>query len=378
MEDQNLPNETNKESVAGEVVQPENDSVNTPVTPSPSPDQQIPTESAAQTQPAQPATQAPSEQTSSAQATLPMQPPVPEPQYAPPAQQPIQNPASYAPPVQNISPTPALVLGILAIVFSGIPIAGIVLGILAIVQAGKYFRAGGTEGTAKGGKICGIIGICFSVIMIIVTCIFVVIGVMAIDEYDSRSQTSTITSSPSAGTSSSVDADEQAVFDVVNPYLDQIKNKDPQMVARIAKIMEDSFNEAMADSDLDTTLQGCGVDPNQLALLMIEGFDYSEDYVYDDDDEAEANYDITVRSISDVAYEFYEQVMDLARSSSAGSMTLDEAYTLIGEKLINAVESTPAEETAYYFDVDVKLVNGNWVMDEESFNDELDYFFALY
>lgn len=298
-----------------------------------------------------------------------------EPVAAPvaPAAQPAYQ-APVAAPVAAPSPTPALILGILAIVLCWIPIVGIVLGIVAIVQAGKYFNAGGTESSAKGGKICGIIGIALSAIMIVMNAVMMFIGLAAIDElsnYDTSGRNIAIESSAST----SVDAEDQEVYDAVDPYLDQIKNKDPQMVSTIANLMESSFDEAMGEYDLGITLRGCGVDPTELATAMIDGFDYTPDYVFGSGDEAEANYDVNVRSLADILDALYDELIEMNSEVYSGDMTEQEVYAKVGTALMNAVKNTDPDES--YFDVDVEMKNGKWQLDLDSWQDELEYFFSF-
>lgn len=80
--------------------------------------------------------------------------------------------SSAMPPQQsNGKAVGALVCGICAIVFSGTVIIGVVLGIIAIVLAGSALKEG-TDGKAKAGRICGIIGLALSVVTLIVSLIF--------------------------------------------------------------------------------------------------------------------------------------------------------------------------------------------------------------
>lgn len=341
---------------------------NTGAYPPPSPAQpqtSTPVENAAAVPDAQPAPPAPG--TQPAQPVPPASPAQPVPPAAPAG--------SYVAPTP--SPTPALVLGILAIVFCWIPIVGIILGIIAIVQAGKYFKAGGTEGSAKGGKICGIIGIVLSGIMIIVNCITMFIGLSvldSLDNYDTSGRNIVVETQSSA--SADIDAEDQEIFDAVDPYLDQLKNKDPQMVSTIANLMESSFDEIMHDYDIDITLQGCGVDPTELADAMLDDFDYTPDYALNSGDEAEADYDVMVKSAADILTNFYDELVKVITETSEGSLTDQEAYSKIGTALMNAVHNTEADES--YFDVDVNHVDGKWQIDLDSWQDELVYFFSLY
>ncbi len=309
------------------------------------------------------------------EATIPVSEPAPAPaQPTDPAAQPVYQ-APVSAPVAPPSPTPALVLGILAIVLCWIPIVGIALGIIAIVQAGKYFNAGGTENSAKGGKICGIIGIALSAIMIVMNAVLMFIGLAAIDELDNYSTPNRNAAIESSASSSYADGEDQAVFDAVDPYLDQLKNKDPQMVTTIANLMETSFDDAMEEYELGITLAACGVDPTELASAMIDGFDYSPDYVFGSGDEAEANYDVNVRSLALILDALYDELIEMRSDINSGDMSEQEVYTQIGTALMNAVKNTEPDES--YFDVDVESVDGKWQLDLDSWQDELEYFFSF-
>lgn len=297
-----------------------------------------------------------------------------ESQYAttPTSTQPV--PAGQPMPVAPVSATPALVCGILAIVFCGIPIVGIILGIIAIMQAGKYFKAGGTEGTAKGGKICGIIGIVLSGLMIIFSCVLVFIGLSELQNYDNAPTSTNVSSSALDDHEPASSEDEQAIYAAVDPYLDQIKNKDPEMVATIASMMEQELNDSL--EDLDITLADCGIDPQQMALAMMEGFDYEPYYASVEGATAEANYMVTVRDNSEISQAFYDNIVELFSNVEAGSMTEAEIYQTIGQELMATIQAAePTDENLW--DVDLSDASGSWILDTESWDDELDHFFVL-
>lgn len=66
------------------------------------------------------------------------------------------------------TPTIALVLGICSIVFSALTPIGMALGVAAIVVGGRYLKQTGTAGgKARGGKVCGIVGIVLSVLLLV-------------------------------------------------------------------------------------------------------------------------------------------------------------------------------------------------------------------
>lgn len=344
---------------------------------------------AAPTQPTEPVTAQPAVEPTQAMpaATQPAAPqqgvPQGAPQGAPVNPGMPQQPAAYPPPANAYQQPPkatgALVCGILAIVFCWMPIVGIILGIVAIVQAGKYIKAGGIDGSGKAGKICGIVGIVLSGIMIVINCILVFLAVQALDDYDTTTIVETYSSTP-ASSSSSYSAisdaspeDEAAVYAVVDPELAKIKNQDPAMIASIAKVMEDSLNDILDVEDI--SLADLQVDPTALATAMTKGFEYEQYYVDASGDEAEANYHVTCKDMSSVMSEFYDQLMELVSGDVSQYGSTEAAYAAIGQALMSSVDATPLSE-GELFDVELNKVGGNWVIDQDSWDDEMEYFFG--
>ncbi len=362
---------------------------------------QTPVEPAAQEVPA-----APTPAAASADTSTPADAPAPAPgqetpQAAPAAPAPTSYEASYgaapAPTAQpaaapaptaaapypgtaqtgSVSPTPALVCGILAIVLSGLPIAGIALGIVAIVLAGRYYNAGGTEGTAKGGKICGIIGIVLSVIMIIVATALVVIGMNELKNTDvTAGRSASISTTERSTAPAPVDEEDQPLYDAADPSMQQIADLDPAMVASVADVMQISFDEAMASGEWDITLASCGVDPQEMARAMMEGFTYEPYYASADDGTAKVTYKVTVRSIFDVGDDLFDEMSDILTGVNAGITTEEEAAPLIGEALMAAIQDNEPEGDNIW---DIELVQSGdaWVIDQASWDEEMDYFFAF-
>lgn len=111
-------------------------------------------------------------------ANSPVPPPLPPPIAAGPLQAPASNGMAIA----------AMVLGIASCVLFcfcwGIP--SMICGVLAIVLAGQAERELALRGgspreaavQAKTGRICGIIGLCLAVVMLLLGIVFVAIGVM--------------------------------------------------------------------------------------------------------------------------------------------------------------------------------------------------------
>lgn len=284
-------------------------------------------------------------------------------------------------PAGQPSPTGALVCGILAIVFCFIPIVGIVLGIVAIVLAGKYFKAGGTQGHGKAGRICGIVGLVLSIIMIIVNSILVFTALSAFDEADvdvydlyATTQSSAAVSSSASGSNTPQGALDTELYAVVDPELDKIKSADPAMVATIAAIVEESLNSELASEDL--SLAQLKVDPTELAKAMIQGFDYEYDFTDIDGIEGEAWYTVTCKDTYSIATEFEAQISTLLSGDVSQYSTMEAAYEAIGKALMDAVNSTTPSDDSMV-DYDLTKQGDKWVLDPESWTDELDYLFAF-
>lgn len=67
----------------------------------------------------------------------------------------------------------ALAFGILSLVFGCIPFIGIITSILGLYLGTQYKKNGGEKlrSKATAGKVCAIIGLCFSLTLIVITII---------------------------------------------------------------------------------------------------------------------------------------------------------------------------------------------------------------
>ena len=110
------------------------------------------------------------------------------PQTPPPAQQPPaqQAPAPQAstsskkgkkvtnvPPATSGQATVVFICGLLSIVFALVPPIGIILGWVSMRVSKKYIQGGGTASRADSGRIFGIVGFVFSLVMLFVMIIFI-------------------------------------------------------------------------------------------------------------------------------------------------------------------------------------------------------------
>ncbi|WP_172135638.1 hypothetical protein [Adlercreutzia sp. ZJ473] len=301
----------------------------------------------------------------------------------PPYGQPPAGPQPYGQPYPGAAApasagkaTGALVCGILAILLASSVVPSIILGIVAIVLAGSYLKSGGTAGTAKAGRICGVLGIVFSVIAVVSYFAFfgMAVSQMAADEIGSGSglvSSSEASSDDVAG--SDYTEDEKAAIDLVSAELEKIKTGDEAMLASIAAIVQEDFVEGTG-----LTMAQCGIDPMEYARAMTQGFDYEVSmYVVDRSSEGFVAFDVTCRDVFDVLNRFNALLSDFKASGEASSMTQEQGYARIGELFMQAVNEADMEQDGY-FSVDVEYKNGKWVMDQDEWEDELDYFFGLY
>lgn len=287
------------------------------------------------------------------------------------------------------SPTPALVCGILAIVMCFVPFIGIIsgigLGVAAIILATRYIRSGGTQGTAKAGRICGIVGIVIAGILIILNIIAVVGAFMTIGTYGSMmnnlAETPAISSSSSASSSSSssygelTESQEEEATEAASAALQKIKDQDPKTMQQIADMLEDSFDEAASWSAYDITMRNLGLDPMVVAQKLTAGFEYEPFYTgtgYEGD--ASASFDVTYRNLYDVMNDFETLVDDLDTSTIT---TDEEAYKKMGELLLQAIDEVELDDSGFFI-VELDDKNGTWTVIEDEWEDELEEFFSFY
>lgn len=340
-------------------------------------------------QPAQPASPETPPQTpmpTQPQPAAPVPPPAPGAKpvstYGQPAapygqpQVPGQQPAGYyqpAAPQTSGKAIGALVCGILAILFSALPLIGIVLGVVAIVLASKAVKESGKDGKTTGGKVCGILGIVFSVLAFI---LYLVLGLgiaafIASDpdlvEYSNTS--TTMPSSPSVP-SSEGEADIEAA---AAAELDKLKNKDAAVVQKLAT----ELDEGLADS-AGYSLSDLGVDPKAFAEWMLVDLDYQLDGAFDNGDGTATAYaDVTLRDSLAFATTFMQDAQAAIDAGEMDGMDEAAAKAKLGELYAAAMEKSTGMTTDYV-SFDLVKTGDTWQVEEGSLSDELDYLFGLY
>ena len=332
---------------------------------------------------------APAQPAQPGQPQQPVQPNQPQQPYGQQPPQPTQpmgyNQGAYPPPpvppayAQKSSGKAigALVCGILAILFSWLPLLGIILGIVAIVLASKAVKQFGRDGKATGGKICGIVGLVFSILGFIFWG-FVSCAVLAAAPYadSGYSEIDEVISSDDSGAvaTDELSAAEQQATDAGVAELEKLATQDESMVQYLAADLDEGFTEAMDMSHADL-----GIDPADLARWMLTDFSYTTDgvYVYEEDGEGTMYADLEIRDSYAFMLNFYDKVNALNSSEEIKTMTEDDAKARIGELYYEAMDET-TDMTTYYASIDLVKEGDQWVVDQDSWEEELDYMFGIY
>ena len=271
----------------------------------------------------------------------------------------------------------ALICGILAILFSWLPLLGIILGIVAIVLASKSAKQFGRDGKATGGKVCGIIGIVFAVLGFIFWGMVSCAVISSMDDYADTGYSeldAVIDSGDSGSVSTDLTEAEQQAEAAATAELDKLVNQDEATVQYLASELDEGFTEAMDVSHTDL-----GIDPADLARWMLTDLTYIPDgvYVYEEDGEGTMYADIEMRDSYAFMLNFYDKVNALNGSEEVKTMTEDEAKARIGELYYEAMDET-TDMTTYYATVDLVKEGDQWVVDQDAWEEELDYMFDIY
>lgn len=128
-------------------------------------------------------------------------------------------------------------------------------------------------------------------------------------------------------------SDEDVIREAITDELDAYKNLDESVV-----------DELIADMDVDQ-LAMFGIDGVEFMRSYLNGFDYTVESVTVDGDTAQAVITLTCKSFSG-----YEQALESA-SESFGSgaavedMTVEEMYTMVGQLIMEALDSVEVAQT---------------------------------
>lgn len=271
-----------------------------------------------------------------------------------------------------------LVLGILSIVTAGVPVLGIVLGVLALVTSARAIKRYGRDAKTAAGRVCGIVGIAFSVVALAAS----VIGTAAFTSYLSEStapsdrgsySSSTFNESDPSAYLADMDADDRAAEEAVRAELDKFAAGDSDLAAWLAAKADELFMTS------GYSLADIGVDSRDVAEWMMGGFSYEMDGAYTFSDGTGTVYaDLETRDMFELLEGFDAASQDMIDSGLLDAM--DEAAMLgqFGQAFVASMGAAEDSRIDFYAAFDVVEEDGAWVVDRASWEEELKYVFGLF
>ncbi len=296
--------------------------------------------------------------------------------YAPGA--PFDPPGGSAPSAAAKAGVMPLVLGILSIVTAGVPVAGIALGVVALVTSAKAIKRYGKDGKAVAGRVCGIVGIAFSAVVLAAS----VVGTAAFTSYLSEStapsdrgsySSSTFNEDDPAGYLADMDADDRAAEEAVRAELDKFAAGDPDLAAWLAAKADELFSTS------GYSLADIGVDSRDVAEWMMAGFSYEMDGSFTFSDGTGTVYaDLETRDMFELLEGFDTASQDMIDSGLLDAM--DEATMLgqFGQAFVASMGAAEDSRIDFYAAFDVVEQDGAWVVDRASWEEEMAYVFGLF
>ncbi len=273
----------------------------------------------------------------------------------------------------------ALIFGILSLPLCVIPPIGLVFGIVALLLASSCLKRG-QENKATAGRICGIVGTVFSTILLIA--VLVVMGlygdrILALlnDAQEEEVVTVERNNSDDEASMEEVYSDsEMAAYNAVVQRFEALKAGNPAVVAPIASIASEGFQKA-----LGFTMEECGIDPAQYVQLMASDLTCDIDLIVtkDTEDTGLVTAKVTMRSVFAVLDNYNARIQTLDRTSATLGMSDEQVRARLGEEFLAAVTET-TETVSDNATFNMVFLNGTWVIDQDSWDLEMDYLFGVY
>lgn len=168
------------------------------------------------------------------------------------------------------------------------------------------------------------------------------------------------------------DSEEQATL-AAQTELDKLQNADPEALALVGAIVNEGF-----ENQTDETLEACGVDPEEYARIMLDGFSYTIDdvYVYESIGEATVYATVTCRDVFDLIDNYNYMLEAYMDSDDFAHTTYEEDCQRMGMIFIEAAQSADMND-GYQMTIDLVYENGSWVVDEDAWESELDWLFDV-
>ncbi|OUO89854.1 hypothetical protein B5F40_09245 [Gordonibacter sp. An230] len=262
----------------------------------------------------------------------------------------------------------ALICGIVAILLSWTIFMGVAFGIVAVVLASQFSKSCGNNGKAAGGKVCGIVGIAFSVISL-VTCLTLGVLTLIVAEYAIPYELVSA-GSTSPAPSVSDDAETMEARSAAEEALAKVVGKDDVVVATVAEKADRAF-----DNSFGCSLSDMGIDPTDFAVWLMEGSTFAiGDYdvrTYSDGTGAVVA-TVEARSIYGVMGALLDGLMALGGD---GFISDEERNAKLAELLPQAQDQAAAERGESFLTLELVRADGVWTVDEASLENALDQVF---
>ena len=241
--------------------------------------------------------------------------------------------------------TGALVCGILAIVFSSMPIVGIVLGIVAVIVAVSL----------------------------------VVFGSFGDNDPTVTNNTLTLSkggSSPLASNATEKHSDAEAAAQAaVEAQLKMLVNPDDAFIKEIAKLADDGFYE-----QTEMHLSDIGVNPEDYARWITEGITYEIESVSIAESSGTGTVcaNIKTRDVFAFLEDFSNGLSEYENSEAyANAASESEVKDTFGKMFQFSMDATAKEYTTDYAVLSVEKKGGSWQVEQDSWDFEIDYLFGL-
>lgn len=142
------------------------------------------------------------------------------------------------------------------------------------------------------------------------------------------------------------DNSKELIEESLTNQLDTFKNKDDSALSQIASVAEDNGLSQM------------GIDNQEFAAAVLDGFDYTIDNITVDGNTAKADLTIISKSKSDFENKLNEAVETITNDPNLANMTQEEALNSLGDKVIEVFNNT--EIITENVTIDYKLENDVW------------------
>lgn len=331
---------------------------------------QQPAQPAQPVQPAQPQPEAQPVQPQPTYQQAGQTPPPPPAGYAQPGTQQMPPQQTYVPPQTPSAPgsgkaLASLICGICAILFSWLPLVGIILGIVALVLASQYVKAFGKESRATAGKVTGIVGIVFSVLMSIFIAISLLFFGLVIDEYNNNRGSNRSSSSISSTSPSTSSASESAAYDVADDVVDKMCTFSDAEYEAFAKYLEEEYLDIASTGADGTSYEALGLDKVAFTEQWLRPLSYtiSDVSVYGDSATVKVEFEQT----DELSFwtKLSEKAVELMDDPDFDAMNTDEAYKKVGVMMQEALDETGTDETSW--NLSLTKSGDTWTVDKSSY-----------